>query len=54
MIIVFVVAALAVIGLFGSTGIVAHIATAALLLVPTIFAISLVIGFVFRRQGWFR
>lgn len=53
-IIVFIFATLTVIGLVGLTGIVAPIAKAALLLVPTIFAISLAVGFASRRQNWFR
>ena len=51
-VIVFVAAITAMFYLFAFTGIVAPIAKAALLLVPAIFTISLVIGFVFRVRSW--
>ena len=46
-------AVIAAISLFGFTGIVAPIAKAAILLVPTTFTVSLVIGFASRRRSWF-
>jgi hypothetical protein len=52
-IIMLVLAFAAAIGLFGFTEIVAPLARVAILLVPAIFMISLVVGFVSRRQTWF-
>jgi len=43
-----------IVGLLGFAEIVGPIARAALLLIPTIFAVSLAFGFVSRRQNWFR
>ena len=53
-IIIFALAIIAVVGFVGFVGIVAPIAKATLLLVPAVFAISLVIGFASQRQNWFR
>ncbi len=48
-----VLAVLATISFVGFFGIVTPIATATILLVPSTFMASLVIGFVSRRRSWF-
>ncbi len=50
---VFVAAITGVFYVFAFTGVVAPIAHATLLLVPTIFTVSLVVGFLFRVRSWF-
>ena len=54
MLIIVVLAVVTVLGLLDFTGIVAPIAKAAFLLIPAVFAISLVVGFASKRQNWFR
>ena len=53
LIVLAVVAVLAAISFVGFFGIVTPIATAAVLLVPATFMVSLVIGFASRRRSWF-
>lgn len=52
-VILFFVAVITAIGLFGFNDIVAPVAKAAILLVPATFTVSLVIGFASRRRSWF-
>lgn len=49
---VFVIALTTLIGIFGFSEIVAPVARGAVLLIPAIFAISVVVGFAFRKQHW--
>jgi hypothetical protein len=53
LIVLAVLAVLAAISLVGVFGIVTPIATAAILLVPATFMVSLMIGFASRRRSWF-
>ena len=53
LIVLAVLAVLAAISLFGFYGIVTPLATAAIVLVPATFMVSLVIGFASRRRSWF-
>jgi hypothetical protein len=48
-----ILASIAAISLFGFSGVVTPIATAAIWFVPATFAVSLVIGFASRRRTWF-
>jgi len=49
----FILAVIAAISLFGFSDVVTPIATAAIWFVPATFAVSLVIGFASRRRTWF-